>query len=179
MQPEAGHPLVQLGAKALMLSPKKRLAIGLLLLVTGAALCFDERTQYLPELPWVVMLLGVLVLFSAARARRQHERLEREFAAVLARWDELAAGARAAEAAGHSVVRYLQQQGIDRYEVRRFVLAQLRQQQRPGDDPARLARAKTAADDATLPANLRRGAATTRRPERFDAPPGPPWLPRQ
>ncbi len=154
--------LHEVAGKAPMLSPGKRLAIGLLLVGVGAGLLFDVRGRILPALPWVAMLGGLAVLAFAARALRERRQLEREVADVLARWDELAAGV--AAAAGQGIARYLHEQGVRRYEVRRYLLRRL-----GGDAAAPGPRASIPiAADEWMPANLQPDRP---RPE----PPSGPW----
>lgn len=108
------------------LTPGKRLAVGAAMLASAFALWFDERGRWIPQLPWLLSVLGAVVVASALRARAAQRRLEREMADVLERWEHFEAGVRAAETAGASPVRWLQAQGITRFEVRRFVLRKLR-----------------------------------------------------
>jgi hypothetical protein len=169
-------PIETLGVRTLLLSPGKRLFVGLVLIALGAALLFDPRGCVLPELAYAVFVLGAGAMASALAARRAQRRLQGEFTAVLARWDELRAGVDAAERAGSSAVRYLQGQGISRFEVRRFVLARLRGDTTTGSDSRQSARTRAAADDERLAPHLRSGPNRAAPPWRQHAP-GPRWLP--
>jgi hypothetical protein len=164
--------LREVGGKAPLLSPAKLSAIGFLVLATGVGLFFDVRARFLPVLPWTVMLVGLAVITAGAFARRNRLRFERELADVLTRWDVLVTGVRAAEAEGKSPARYLQAQGVRRYEVRRFVLQKLRE----GAAAGTAIGATGATAGAWLPASLRTDGRGGR--PRAEPPAGPRWLGR-
>ena len=166
----------KLGAQAMVLTPGKRAALGSFLVLVGVALFFDERTTFVPPLPYVVIACGLLVLGSAVTASRKRQRLEAEFTDVLQRWDQLASGAREAQSAGRSVVRYLQEQGISRYEVRRFVLAHFRGDERPTADMPR--RTSGVMSGEEVAGTLRDGSRGRLPGSMSGAPPGPRWLPK-
>jgi len=162
--------LREVTGKAPLLTPAKLLAIALFLLATGGTLFFDARAKVLPALPWVVMSLGLAVLRAAASARSQRLQLEREVMDVIDRWDELAAGIAAAAASGQSVPRYLQAQGIRRYEVRRYLVQQVQ-----GGVPMR--KPDLSPPETALPMSLRHDGRGGR--PRAEPPDGRFWLPKR
>lgn len=162
--------LREVTGKAPVLTPAKLLAIALFLLATGGALFFDARAKVLPALPWVVMSLGLAVLRAAARARSQRMQLEQEVMDVIDRWHELAAGIAAAAASGQSVPRYLQAQGIRRYEVRRYLVQQVQ-----GGVPMR--KPDLLPPETALPMSLRHDGRSGR--PRAEPPDGRLWLPKR